>query len=244
MISPRDWEASASWMLDLYRLKCPCQDLIHHPSGNIQLLEFFSHGRIGMLKWNDDKFNPPKSLTSSPAIFNRLMLHDVNPGKLYIQNPSPQNIHHSAPSLALKGAPGQNQVATPPKKYIASHAASKHQLNYESSWFYGMVDVLTIDIPMIQHWITSPLHMEFVPHKWNDEMTKWHLHDSIKTHLSSVFKVYSWVSLGSSIYMSMLTWFFARPWGQKSRVPQFSPQVGVNMSQRINQIFWNNIEST
>lgn len=67
-------------------------------------------------------------------------------------------------------------------------------------------------------------------------MTKWHLHDSIKTHLSSVFKVYSWVSLGSSIYMSMLTWFFARPWGQKSRVPRFSPQVGVNMSQRIKTI--------
>ena len=74
------------------------------------------------------------------------------------------------------------------------------------------------------------------------------LHDSIKKHLSSVLKVYSWVSLGSSIYMSMLTWFFAHPWGQKSRVPQFSPQVGVNMSQRINQNllkqYWKHLKST
>ena len=88
------------------------------------------------------------------------MLHDVNPMKLYIQKSistrhpvilwyqnSPVKIiplqtWHSRVHL------GKIISEQLPQKYIASHGASKHQLNYESSWFYGMVDVLTIDIPI------------------------------------------------------------------------------------------------
>ena len=129
MISPSDWEASASWMLDLYRLKCPCQDLSHHPSGNIQLLEFFLMAEL--VCWSEmmTNFNPPKSLDQHLwhhlqqfstdwcymmlTLWNftsKIHLHKTS-SDFWYQNSPPEN--HSAPSLALKGAPGQN----PPKIY-------------------------------------------------------------------------------------------------------------------------------
>lgn len=160
--------------------------IVEHPTARN-----FSRGRIGMLKWDDDKFNPPKSLDqhfwhhlqqfSTDWCYMMLTLWNFT-SKIHlnqdiqwflIPKTPPQKIiplqaWHSRVHL------GKIRWQLPPK-YIASHGASKHQhhqLNYESSWFYGMVDVLTIDLPMIQHWITSPFKKI-----WNlciiNEMTKW-----------------------------------------------------------------------
>ena len=120
--------------------------------------------KLVCLKWDVIilKFNPTKICRSTPLTRHHLQQCSTDwcymmitlgnfTSKIYLhKTSSDQNIqirpcNHSAPSLALKGAPVQNRGERQkqlPKKSIASHGASKHQLNYESSWFYGMVDVL------------------------------------------------------------------------------------------------------